>query len=385
MVHPDGLDFRNQSRVVMLRDIHELPWDEIRLKVVNLRGQHPSRQLCARIYKDFSVGASRRRSKYHLCGRQPWKMAPPIKRFALKRLRVLRTRVVCTSTTLQREISREFGITVETSTIRRALQAEGYRWMARKRKRVYSPKLRAARLAFARVVMRFSAAALRERLSFAMDGVVFTLPPPDPTDRLNFCRHGDTHVWRKKSEAWLPQLGGDDPFAKQAPLSRLVPLWGGVSPGGFAVVCVHERRKITAEEWVAVVRQRKLRNAVLSLNPARKTGVKHVLCDNERFLTTAASTRAMRQAKIRLWHIPPLSPDLNPVEKFWAWMRRALRSMDLADCVAGRPVLTRQQYTARIRAVARSQRAQRAAAACATGLRRVCQEVQRRKGAATRG
>ena len=124
---------------------------------------------------------------------------------------------------------------------------------------------------------------------------------------------------------------------------------------------------------------------MLSLNPARKTGVKHVLCDNERFLTTAASTRAMRQAKIRLWHIPPLSPDLNPVEKFWAWMRRALRALDLADCVAGRPVLTRQQYTARIRTVARSQRAQRVAAACAMGLRRVCQEVQRRKGAATRG
>ena len=84
-------------------------------------------------------------------------------------------------------------------------------------------------------------------------------------------------------------------------------------------------------------------------------------------------------------HAARVSPDLNPVEKFWAWMRRALRSMDLAYCVAGRPVLTRQQYTARIRAVARSQRAQRAAAACATGLRRVCQEVQRRKGAATRG
>ena len=133
------------------------------------------------------------------------------------------------------------------------------------------------------------------------------------------------------------------------------------------------------------MRQRKLRNALLSLNPARRSGVKYVLCDNERFLTTAASTRAMRQAKIRLWHIPPLSPDLNPVEKFWAWMRRALRALDLADCVAGRPVPTRQQYAARIRAVAGSQRAQRVAAACATGLRRVCQEVHRRKGAATRG
>jgi hypothetical protein len=88
---------------------------------------------------------------------------------------------------------------------------------------------------------------------------------------------------------------------------------------------------------------------------------------------------------VTLWKIPAKSPDLNPVERFWAWLRKKLRSMDLADAMAKRRVLGRTAYTARVRRVATSKTAQRVAAACARGLRKVCQEVVAKKGAATRG
>ena len=37
------------------------------------------------------------------------------------------------------------------------------------------------------------------------------------------------------------------------------------------------------------------------------------------------------------------SPDLNPIEKFWAWLRNRLRQRDLEDLQAGRPALGKKR------------------------------------------
>jgi len=81
----------------------------------------------------------------------------------------------------------------------------------------------------------------------------------------------------------------------------------------------------------------------------------------------------------------PDLPDLNPVERYWAWLRKKLRTMDLADAVKKRPVLSKVKYTARAKRVLKSKKSQQVAAACAKGLRKVCKEVVRNKGAETHG
>ena len=43
---------------------------------------------------------------------------------------------------------------------------------------------------------------------------------------------------------------------------------------------------------------------------------------------------AYRAQKIRLWGVPPKSPDLNPIEMLWGWLRKKLRLMDLAESIA---------------------------------------------------
>ena len=88
--------------------------------------------------------------------------------------------------------------------------------------------------------------------------------------------------------------------------------------------------------------------------------------------------------RVALWQIPPRSPDLNPVERFWAWLRRKLRAMDLKDVVAKHPVLGKIAYKSRVRiyvffaAGAASSRGTR-------GLKKVCMEAFRNEGAATSG
>jgi hypothetical protein len=125
--------------------------------------------------------------------------------------------------------------------------------------------------------------ALRERLSLAMDGVVFGLPPKDPTARWNHCHIGDTHVWRKAKEGAYSELAGGSSYANQFAASRTVPLWGGVSEGGFALVLAHPSRKLTSDEWATAVRQGRLVKAIKSLKPTRTRGPWQVLCDNEAY------------------------------------------------------------------------------------------------------
>ena len=161
-------------------------------------------------------------------------------------------------------------------------------------------------------------------------------------------------------------------------------MWGGISGGGFAEVVFHERKKLTASEWAGYVRAGKLTAAIKSLKPVDKRGPWHVLCDNESFLKATVSRAAYHKAKITLWQILAKSPDLNPVEKFWGWLRKRLRALDLKDMVAKRPPMGKLAYRVRVRAVCRTRKAQRVDAACARGLRKVCREVIRKGGAASR-
>jgi hypothetical protein len=98
-----------------------------------------------------------------------------------------------------------------------------------------------------------------------------------------------------------------------------------------------------------------------------------------------SSTVLYARLRISLWHVPPRSPDLNPVEKFWAWLRKKLRALDLMDAVKKRPTLGKMAYRVRVRRVLQSAAAQRVAKNCALGLRKVCQEVVKRGGRASRG
>ena len=67
MVHPRSLDFANQRQVILLRDVKQLEWGQIRLQVKNLQGERPSRHLCMRIYKEFSKQQGHRVFKYAKC------------------------------------------------------------------------------------------------------------------------------------------------------------------------------------------------------------------------------------------------------------------------------------------------------------------------------
>ena len=107
------------------------------------------------------------------------------------------------------------------------------------------------------------------------------------------------------------------------------------------------------------------------------TGIAHDSCKNESFLRAPASRAAHSKKSVHLWGIPPRSPDLNPVEKFWSWLRRRLVALDLRDLKKRKVALGRAAFKLRVQSVCRSQKAQRVAASCALGFKKVCHEVIR--------
>ena len=190
-------------------------------------------------------------------------------------------------------------------------------------------------------------------------------------------------MWRKKGEAASPALAGADEFSKQVPLSRSIPIWGGISADGFAPVVFHEEKKLDNIQWAKVVREGALTEALRKINPGAR-GPWTILCDNETFLRHPAAMRAYAAKNISLWGVPPRSPDCNPVEMFWGWTRRQLRLKDLEDIRQKRPVLGKLAYTQRVKALFRSKRAQDVAKQFAKKLKSTCKQIIKRKGAAAR-
>ena len=93
------------------------------------------------------------------------------------------------------------------------------------------------------------------------------------------------------------------------------------------------------------------------------------------------SSLASAGCNVTLWQLPPKSPDMNPVERFWGWLRKKLLLQDLCDLKAHRPVLGQSGYKARIRSIMRTKTANAKAGKFVGDFRRACKAVVDKRGA----
>lgn len=384
-IHPLSMSFDNERKAVVLRTVHKLSFQQITEKLKNRKGGKPSKELVRKTVKLFDTRTGSRKFQYKKCGRKPWKVNDDVTKFLVARLKALRLKCVCTSTTLQRELAARKAKKLACSTIRKILFKAGYRWLRRAQKPKLSQERMAARKQFCQRVINMGPARLAKEMALSMDGAIFSIPPKDAVDRANFCSVGDSHMYRKPSESASPELAANDEYGKQVPLSRAVALWGGISPGGFSVLKFHPTKKIQPDEWVCAVESGFVTAAIKNGTPTKATGPWRVLCDNEGFLHASDSKKAQRKEKTNLWHVPPRSPDINVIEKYWSWLRRELRKRDLADLVQKRPPLGKMAYRQRILAICRTPKSNQVAANIYKSFMKVCKQVVKAKGARIRG
>jgi hypothetical protein len=86
---------------------------------------------------------------------------------------------------------------------------------------------------------------------------------------------------------------------------------------------------------------------------------------------------------VELWKLPAKSPDLNPIEKYWAWLRKEMKAKDLEDLVAKRPAVAKMAYKARLLCLIKTQRSNEVAANIMLNLRKAAAEVKKNGGGAS--
>ena len=389
VVHDRGLNFKNQRKVVLLRDKllpngKRMSFKKIAKRVKNLKKKATTEDVVRRVYSRFDTSKGYVKYKYARCGRSAWVITREVGAWLIRTLLSQRRKCICTATTLQQLLAKEMKVKASTRTIRRHLLSKGYKWCPRSQKRKYTAKDKRDRVKFALPLSRLGEDALAEYVTCAIDGVVISVPPQDETDRLNYCLHGQTHMYRKKDEAAKPELSGDDPYADQIPLSRAIPMWGAISALGFAEITYHKTKKLNTDEWEKVLKSGKLQKVIRKLQPSKRRGPWRFLCDGEGFLKAKVSTAYCRKKNIKMLHLPRRSPDLNPIERYWSWVRRALRTRDLKDLRNGAAALGKTAYKRRLQNLLKSKRAQTVAKATWRTLKSVSKEVVCKKGAMAR-
>jgi len=377
------LSVKQQTKVYVRRTVHKESWETIAPQIKNLEGQTPGWQVCRDNYQRM-VDSDNAQDAYANCGRKAV-ITPDLRKWLVQRLLVLRKKTVCTSEVLQRQLASKKRVVVEVSTVRRHLALAGYKWLPRGKKRKYTREQKIERKSFSDELLAMTPSEMKKHFQFSMDGVVLTVPPTEEIARENFLRTDDLFVYRKKGEKNLPELAGHDAYSKQVPKKRMLPLWGGIGPGGFGMVVQHDNRKVDTDEWVEAVDAGLLVKALQAANPGRTRGPWRILCDNESFLRAPESKAAHKRCNVVLCKIPATSPDLNPVEKYWSWIRRQMRAMDLADLTAGRKAANKKTFKARLLRLVKTPRAKEVAANTMFSLRKTCAEVSKNGGAASRG
>jgi transposase len=81
-------------------------------------------------------------------------------------------------------------------------------------------------------------------------------------------------------------------------------------------VLVQEDKMLNAEATISFLR--KLEDAYPT-----KSGI-HLFCDNARYYRNKAVTKYLETSRIRLHFLPPYSPNLNPIERLWKWMKECV-------------------------------------------------------------
>lgn len=81
-------------------------------------------------------------------------------------------------------------------------------------------------------------------------------------------------------------------------------------------VIIQEDKTLNAESTISFLRK---------IEEAYPTKIKiHLFCDNARYYRNKAVTEYLKTSKIQLHFLPPYSPNLNPIERLWKWMKERL-------------------------------------------------------------
>ena len=124
-----------------------------------------------------------------------------------------------------------------------------------------------------------------------------------------------------KQVLWYRRGEDDKPHLEKPNRNKKIMVWGGISRKGQTPIKIYrldEQETVTAESYVDCLRE------YLFDSMDTKFGINNwrFVQDNARPHVAKHTMEYLDKHKIKLISHPPYSPDLNPIEKVWAWMKQ---------------------------------------------------------------
>lgn len=144
--------------------------------------------------------------------------------------------------------------------------------------------------------------------------------------------------WLAEYEKFKQNMSGDETICFMDgvhPTHNVQPAYGWIQKGVRKEIPTNSGRSrinlsgiIDVIDHKVLVQEDKMLNAEATISFFRKIEEAypkknriHIFCDNARYYRNKAVTEYLKTSKIRLHFLPPYSPNLNPIERLWKWMK----------------------------------------------------------------
>lgn len=213
---------------------------------------------------------------------------------------------------------------VSTKSVCRVLRKHDYRWKQSRKKGLLTSNDKKKRLKFARETVKFEKNFWQQDISFYFDGVGFA----HKTHPYNEARAVANMCWRKHGEGLEMTTKGK----KEGSNGKMA---------NFFVAIAYGKGVVLAKQYPWVVTGEKFAEFVKNVFPElfKTCGVEAkgamFLQDGDPRQNSAAARHAWEKLGCKMFHIPPRSPDLNPIENIFHLVRKSLKedalSLEIKD------------------------------------------------------
>ena len=209
-------------------------------------------------------------------------------------------------------------LNVSNRTIRRCMNKAGYGYYQSRKKGLMSAADRIKRVTFCRKVKNLKCNDFwKHHVSMFIDGVGFQFK----TKPLDQARAPTSREWRLKSEGLTVTMKGKKEGCVNA--NFMV----GMSYGCGVILCEQYRGCITGEKMKKIINV----GIVPALEQSVAPRTRRILQDGCPRQNCKAAIKEFDRHHIKVFKIPPRSPDLNPIENLFHTMKKRLRIQALEE------------------------------------------------------
>ena len=208
---------------------------------------------------------------------------------------------------------------ISLRTGQRILNKNGYNYSTPRRKGILKQGDAAKRVKFAREWVTKEDNFWKEGIAFYFDGAGF-IHKTNPFEHAMACRG---KVWRKKSEGLAP--GCTTKGSREGDGGRQAKFFVAISYDQ-GVILAHQYQKLNGASFAEFVRDN-FANLFQKCGKMTSTWLQ----DGDPSQNSAKSQKAQAEVGADLFRIPPRSPEFNPIENVFAFVKKELRENAIRD------------------------------------------------------